>query len=224
MNNDGIGKWIEAVLTIGVVVVSLYALYRMVRLYVKPFEILFGSGWWYIAFLVLGSVLSIINIPLYKTRERDTIHVNVGGCILPLLLSGYLLHKTWFALDPTMIVVASLITILVSRLTSWYVKGTGVLIVAIAVEFTSTLIAHFLPFSVNYLNSDLLPLKLAFGYIIGTIGVLVGGDLLHIGMIGRDGSWGDKLSMGGAGTKDGVWSIGLGTMFLILISRNIFGW
>jgi len=214
----------KIIVVIAIIAAIIYVSYWLFTKHMETFEILFGNGWLYIAFLVLGIVFSAINIPLYKTRELNRIYVNLGGCILPLMLSSYLLLKIWLLLNQTMIVVAISATIIISRIVSWYVKGKGVLIVGIVVEFTSTLIAHFLPFSVGYLNSDPLPLKLAFGYLIATIGVLVGGDLLHLGMMGRDGRWHDKLSIGGAGTKDGVWSIGLGAMLLILLSHSFFGW
>lgn len=215
---------IEAVVILGLIALILYGVYWVFTIHMKTFELLFSNGWLYLLLLVLGSIFSLINIPLYETDESDTVYVNLGGCIILVILSVYLLYKVWFLLNPLMSILAIVMTIIVSRIVSWYRRGEGVLIVSIIVEITSMLIAHFLPFAAGFLNNDPLPLKLAFGYIIGTVGVLIGGDILHLGLIGRDGSWGDDLSIGGAGTKDGVWSIGLSVMFLILISHNFFGW
>jgi len=215
---------IAIILVVAIIGVLLYVFYWLITMQMKTFEILFGNGWLYIAFFIAGLIFSLVNIPLYETEELDEVYVNLGGCILPLILTGYLLYKTWFLLNPIMFFVATLTTIAISRIVSWYKKGKGVLIAAIIVEIASTLIVHFLPFAVGYLDKDPLSLKLAFGYIIGTLGVLIGGDILHLGMIGRDGRWNDKLSIGGAGTKDGVWSIGLTIMLFVLLSHYIFGW
>jgi len=119
---------------------------------------------------------------------------------------------------------ALLLIITVSRAVSWYVKGKSVLAILLVIVFSSVLIAHFLPFSTDSLNNGVLPLKLAFGYVIGTMGALIGVDLLHLGMIERDGSWGENLSIGGAGIKDGIWLVGLKTMFWILVFHSFFGW
>jgi|GEM_PF-2784642 hypothetical protein len=219
---DG-NSWISLIIFIAILAAILYLIYWLVMLHMKTFEILFGNGWLYFAFLLAGFVLSFINIPLYQTGERDIVFVNVGGCLLPLGLSAYLLYKIWYAINPTMLLLAILIVILVSRAVSWYVEGEGVLIFLAIVEISIVLLAHFLPFYSNT-NSNLTWLKMAFGYAIGSVGVLIGGDLLHISMIGRDGRWHDKLSIGGAGTKDGIWAVGITSMLLILLCHNFFGW
>lgn len=219
---SALGGLIVILIIIGIVALFIWIAYWVITLQMKTFEILFGNGWLYIGFWITGLLLSAINIPLYETAERDVIYINLGGGILPSLFTCYLLVKFWNFLNLAILFLAVLITIFISRLVSWYVKGKGVFILLLAVVFTSTILTYFLPFSTNSLNIDPLALKLAFGYIIGTLGVLIGADLLHLGMIGKDGRWGDKLSIGGAGTSDGVWSIGLSTMFWILLFHSIF--
>lgn len=222
---DWIEDAVKIAATIGVILLICSVIYWVILIHMEVFEILFGNGWLYFAFLIAGFILSIINIPLYKTAELDVIYVNVGGCILPLLLTGYLLlYKLWDTLNPLMFVAATLVVILVARLTSWYEKGRGVLGIGLFTYLSAAFLALFFPFYGNIPIGDLLLFKLAIGYTIATIGVIVGTDLLHLGMIGRDGKWGDELSIGGAGIKDGVWLAGLNTMFLILLFHHLFGW
>ena len=211
-------------LIIGIIILVVYVFYWIVTTNVKVFEILFGNGWLYFGFLILGAVLSVKNIPLYETRNGAMVYANVGGCIVPVLLSIYLFWLIQPFLNLPVFIVALFVTITVSRMVSWYVKGKGVLGILLIVTFTSALIAHFSSFSNGSLDGGVLPLKLAFGYVIGTIGALVGADLLHLGMIERDGEWGQRLSIGGAGIKDGIWSVGLKTMFWILVFHIFFGW
>jgi len=177
---------------------------------------LFGDPWYYFYLLIAGWFLSIFNIPLARTREDDIIHVNLGGCMLPLLLVAHFFLKFLALLDIITLAIGIILMIILSRIVSFYVRGKGVLIVAIVIELISAYLACFF-------NVEILA-RLVFGYIISTLGVLIGGDLLHIHKIGSDGRWGDKLSIGGAGTKDGIWTIGIGTMFFIVVVGGFFGW
>jgi len=211
------------IIFLAIIAAIIYFIYWLITIHMKIFEILFGNGWLYFVFLIAGLLLSSINIPLYQTKEKDIIFVNAGGCLLPLGLSFYLLYKILYAVNPLMFLVAIFIVTVISRLVSWYEEGEGVWIFLTIVEISIVLLAHFLPFY-SSTNSDLIWLKMAFGYVIGTIGVLVGGDLIHIIRIRKDGRWRDKLSIGGAGTKDGIWTVGITSMLLILLANYFFGW
>lgn len=201
---------------VGLVGFIIYMFYWTTTMYMKVFEIIFGNGWYYIYLIIAGLVFSIINIPLFDTDEGDTIYVNVGGCVVPTIITAYFFYKFNSSFNLMSLFGAMIGTIIVSRIVSVYVKGKGVLIVAIVVELLSVFISIKL--------NDVLLVRLTFGYIIATIGVIIGGDLMHIGFIGSDGSWGDKLSIGGAGVRDGVWTIGLSTMFFILLAHMFLGW
>jgi uncharacterized membrane protein len=201
----------------------IFVLYLVFTVYWRTFEILFGYGWMFFVIIFLGIFLSVINIPLYQTREQDIIFVNAGGCILPVIITVYLLSKFWSIYQPVMLLIGIGIAVAISRLLSWYQSGRGIFVQLVIIQLAAAFIALFLPFY-NATNGEILPFKLAFGYIIGTIGVLVGADLLHLSKVGRDGRYGDELSIGGAGTNDGVWACGLGTMFFIFILNYLFGW
>jgi uncharacterized membrane protein len=215
LDSDDIANIIFAITVILIIATFVYLVWWIVTTKMEIFGIIFGNPWYYIYLTIACLVLSIINIPLYRNKENDTIYVNAGGCLLPLFITLYLLYNYWRLLNP-LIIPITLLMIFVSRVVSWYVKGKGVLIVLILVELMTTWLAC-------YLSKDILT-RLVLGYTVSTIGVLVGGDLLHLYKIGTDGEWGDKLSIGGAGLDDGVWSVGISTMFYIMVLTQIFGW
>lgn len=217
--NAFLGRLLALAGIIGAILLAICAVYCLVTLNMKVFEVLFfGNGWLYLVFVLLGFLFSFINIPLYETKEHDVVHINLGGGILPLLLSAYFLYKIWPFLNLFVAAIVVLAVILLSRLLSVYRAGKGVQMLLVAHWFI--ILVSALAVCLTSSVPDMLPMKLAFGYIVSTIGVFIGADLLHLGMIGRDGRWGEKPSIGGAGVLDGVWLIGLNTMLLIYV----FGW
>lgn len=171
------------------------------------------------ALLFLSLFGSVVNIPLFTVRSnvptqlrgsyipaylrehlkrldgRTLIAVNVGGCLIPLLFSVYL-----FATQPLQLheVAAGIALVsLVSYLYSFPVKGTGIgmpmLIAPLAAAFVAILI-----------NSQL---SAPLAYISGTMGVLIGADLLNFRHISRMGAM--VASIGGAGTFDGIFMTGI---------------
>lgn len=167
--------------------------------------------------LILYSILigSLINIPLTKKKlvlvqesrffglfskpkiEQQYLAINLGGGIIPVLLSFYFLfivNSRGFELEPVFIAIA-LMTI-VSKLFSRVVPGKGVVVSA------------FIP----PVFSALFSLVLAPGYaapcafISGVLGVLIGADLLNIPKIKN---YRGYLSIGGAGVFDGILLTGL---------------
>ncbi len=162
---------------------------------------------------------SVVNLPLFTVRSnvptqlrgsyvpaylrehlkrldgRTLIAVNVGGCLIPLLFSVYL-----FATQPLQLheVAAGVALVsLVSYLYSFPVKGTGIgmpmLIAPLAAAFVAILI-----------NAQL---SAPLAYISGTMGVLIGADLLNFRHISRMGAM--VASIGGAGTFDGIFMTGI---------------
>ena len=162
---------------------------------------------------------SVVNLPLFTVRSnvptqlrgsyvpaylrehlkrldgRTLIAVNVGGCLIPLLFSVYL-----FATQPLQLheVAAGVALVsLVSYLYSFPVKGTGIgmpmLIAPLAAAFVAILI-----------NAQL---SAPLAYISGTMGVLIGADLLNFRHISKMGAM--VASIGGAGTFDGIFMTGI---------------
>ncbi len=187
-------------------------IYWVIKINMENFEILFGNGWWYIGVLILGMVGSLINVPFYK-RNNTTLYINVGGGVIPVIIVYFLCRKYLSYFRVLHFLIALLIMIIISRLLSFYVREKGVVLVGLGVIISTLIITHFMNFYSQ--KENLLALKLSFGYIVSTLGVIIGGDILHLPQIFRDPEVPDKLSIGGAGTSDGIWVVGMAVMFFI---------
>lgn len=171
-----------------------------------------------LAFLIIFFSLlgSMVNIPVY-TREatmvypernpysffgfpftgfqggtRQVIAVNLGGCIIPLLLCAYLIPRS--PLLP--VFFATVITTLVSFRLSRIIPGAGIRIPALV----PPLLAVFLAYAFSPGN------KTPVAYISGVLGVLIGADLLNLPRVG---SYPGMISIGGAGVVDGIFLVGI---------------
>jgi uncharacterized membrane protein len=121
--------------------------------------------------------------------------VNVGGCIIPVLFSLYLVsqgslpaHDILFA-----IAVVSLFAYLFSR----PVQGLGIVMPVLV----APLIAAITAILIDVHHSAPL------AYIGGTLGVLIGADLLRLRSVSEMGT--PLVSIGGAGTFDGIFLTGI---------------
>jgi uncharacterized membrane protein len=134
-------------------------------------------------------------VPVTVRTAAVIVAVNVGGAVVPVAVSAYLVARTgiWapalFALS-----VVALVVYLAAR----PVPGQGIavplLVPAIAAVVTSLV-----------LSPDHDTASLA--YVAGTLGTLVGGDLMHLRSVRRLRA--PKVSIGGAGTFDGVFLSGV---------------
>lgn len=176
--------------------------------------------------LLLCSLLgSAFNVPLYKVRAQSppedgpmlrwrgllglppirftgytTIAINLGGCVIPAGFSLYLLMRT-----PGLLPDASLATALVAGLSyavSRPVSGLGVTMPMLAAPAAAAIISILL----NAEHSAPL------AYICGTLGVLIGADILRLKSIGKMGA--PVASIGGAGTFDGIFLSGIVAVLL----------
>lgn len=178
------------------------------------------------AFVILFSSLlgSLINLPLFSIECRvpmqpmpesiwrllrlqhmaqqgkTTIAVNVGGCLIPVLFSFYLLISE--TINPLNAITGIAMVATVSYLASRPIQGLGIgmpiLIAPLSAALTALLIdpLHSAPLA----------------YISGTLGVLVGADLLHLKDIRNMGT--PLASIGGAGTFDGIFITGIVAVLL----------
>ena len=121
--------------------------------------------------------------------------VNVGGCLVPVAFSIYLFRQVPFDLLPVLTIMA--VVAAVSYRFSQTVPGAGIAI--------PTLI----PPAVAALLAALIDPKHAASsaYIAGTLGVLLGADLLKLNSLRLMRV--PAMSLGGAGTFDGVFLAGL---------------
>jgi uncharacterized membrane protein len=132
-----------------------------------------------------------------QVREQ-IIYLNLGGAVIPLLVSLYLLPRA--PLLPLLVATGGVA--FVCYLAARPVRGAGIIMPA------------FIP----PLTAAALALVLAPGaappvaYIAGTVGALIGADLLHL----RDLELLDAqvLSIGGAGVHDGIFFAGVVAVLL----------
>jgi uncharacterized membrane protein len=171
------------------------------------------------AVLLLSLLGSHVNIPLYRvpvarvvppravsafgwtyvvppTVERDVtvVAINVGGALLPVLLSLYLLIRT--RMYGRMLVGAVIVAAIVHPMAR-VVPGVGI---ALPI-FVPPLIAAGVALVLSRRRAPPL------AYVAGCMGTLIGADLLNLGEVARLGA--PVVSIGGAGTFDGIFLTGI---------------
>jgi|SRR5215467_473535 len=144
-------------------------------------------------------------VPELEQYPRTIIAVNVGGALIPTVLSLYLLAKNnlWVA----GIITTAIVTVLVHLLAE-PVPGVG-----IAVPI-------FVPPVVTALAALLIARHhaAAVAYAGGSLGTLFGADLLNLGAVRGLGT--PIASIGGAGTFDGIFLTGIVAVLLASLSRR----
>ncbi|WP_254059159.1 DUF1614 domain-containing protein [Methanogenium sp. MK-MG] len=195
-----------------------------------------GFSGWEILFLIIASVIgSFINIPVtqiaggrnreYQFRDRfgriaamhdgpDTaVAVNVGGVLIPLFVTLYLVYyilsSPVFFPQPLAVIMGG---------------GAGILLVAGITHAVAKVVPGLgitTPIFIPPLCALLCGILFSFGdplaappiaFASGTMGTLIGADLLnwrHLGKIGAP-----LVSIGGAGTFDGIFLSGILAAFL----------
>jgi uncharacterized membrane protein len=187
------------------------------------------SGREVILLLVLTLAGSFINIPITTIRGEPAlvreptpsvfgmlyhIHeftpstrlaINVGGAIIPVSISVYLLYNSVMMLDPAIVPLAFIGTILVSgfvKMVARPVRGIGIV--------TPFFIPPLAALASGLLLSTLSPEPIAaaiIAYVSGTFGTLIGADIANLHRLKELAS--PMVSIGGAGTFDGVFLSGI---------------
>jgi uncharacterized membrane protein len=137
----------------------------------------------------------LLRVPERPYEGKTLVAVNVGGCIIPVLFSISLLNHhsiPWLTVIAGIAIVAT-----VSRFASRPVSGLGIGIPIFVAPLTAAVVGIVLG------QEHSAPLA----YISGTIGVLVGADILRMKDIRRMGP--PIASIGGAGTFDGIFLTGI---------------
>jgi len=179
-------------------------------------------------FLLLSSSLlgSYINIPVYRVTSRrpivrvrymsafgityhvpvleygsstTLIAVNLGGAVIPTLVSIYILLQSPSSIPYALIATA--LVALVTKLVSRPVPGVGIVAPSLVPPLNAALVATL---------TGRYPHIAA--YVAGSMGTLIGADLLNLKVIPRLGS--PIVSIGGAGTFDGVFFSGIMAVIL----------
>jgi len=182
----------------------------------------------------LSLIGSFINIPIYRMKSRvpiireryvnfwgiryripyveyenTTLAVNVGGAIVPVFISilifiSLLLNHLYFVIIKTLVGIS--ITTLISFIFARPVKGLGIALPAFIPPIVAALMGIFLGYSSPYQAARI-------AYVSGTLGTLIGADLLHLKDIANLGA--PVASIGGAGTFDGIFLSGIIAVFLV---------
>jgi uncharacterized membrane protein len=184
--------------------------------------------------LLLGSLIgSYINIPIAVISRKSVmasqlidflgmryqvpaatdwggtvLAVNVGGAIIPVVMSIYLLvhwQLWWKGLLATTVVAA------ICYWLSSPIPGIGIAVPLFVPAFAATLAALILS----------LRRAAPLAYIAGSLGALIGADLMNFDKLADLNA--PVLSIGGAGTFDGVFLTGIVAVLIASIPSRLYG-
>ena len=133
-------------------------------------------------------------VPVVSHLAGTVIAVNVGGAVIPTLMSIYLLaeRELW-----TKGLIATAIVALVLHMLADPVPGLGIAVPVFVPVVTTAAVALLLS------RRDAAPLA----YIAGSLGTLIGADLSNLDKVRGLGA--PVASIGGAGTFDGIFLTGI---------------
>ena len=133
-------------------------------------------------------------VPLVHAWPGTVLAVNVGGAVIPTLMSIYLVlrYQLWFK---AMIAIAVIAVVIHAMATP--VHGVGIAVPVFAPVVVTAILAFLLS------REYAAPLA----YIGGSMGTLVGADLMNLDKISNLGA--PVASIGGAGTFDGIFLTGI---------------
>ncbi|GMV84668.1 MAG: hypothetical protein AMXMBFR80_05260 [Dehalococcoidia bacterium] len=135
--------------------------------------------------------------------ERQVIAVNAGGALIPVGVSAWLLVEqgAWWQTAVAVVIVAFSI-----HRAARVVPGRGILVPALLAPAVAALSALVLAWGGPGGQAT------AIAYAAGSVGTLIGADLLNLGRTGEMGP--GIMSIGGAGVFDGVFLSGVVAAFL----------
>ena len=171
------------------------------------------------AVLVLTLLGSQVNIPLYSVTSRQILRapfprpygwqyrvprtgraattvvaINVGGALIPALVSLYLFVRA--RMPGRMVLGTAVIAVIMYQLAE-IVPGSGIVVPMLLPPLLASGVALILAFR------RAPPLA----YVAGSMGTLVGADLMNLSRVSEFGA--SMVSIGGAGTFDGVFLTGI---------------
>jgi len=177
------------------------------------------------ALLVLSFFGSYVNVPVYQLSPHEVVSdavvsiggmtyvipqatgwpgtviaINLGGAIIPICLSIYLLVKN--RLYERGLIGVAVLTLCV-HLMAYPVRGVGIAVPVLVPPVVAAVVGFTLS------RTYAAPLS----YISGSLGTLLGADILNLGRIRGLGA--PVASIGGAGTFDGVFLTGIISVLLV---------
>ena len=178
---------------------SLFGSYLNIPVYQLPPELVRSGG--VVVFYGMHYV-----VPMVTEWPGTIIAVNVGGALVPTILSLYLMMKN--RLYGKSLLGVAIVTMVVHQM-AHAVPGVGIA-VSTWVPVTVTTISALV------LSREVAP---ALAYITGTMGTLIGADLMNLGKL--QGLGAPVASIGGAGTFDGIFTTGIVAVLLAsLLSKK----
>jgi uncharacterized membrane protein len=141
-------------------------------------------------------------VPARYRGDSTVVAVNLGGAIVPVLLSLYVLYHSPDILIPALVGVA-IVTLVVNRFAR-PMPGMGIA--------TPMFLPPIIAALVGYLLGGTHHHAAAVAYVSGVMGTLIGADLMNLGRLGDLGA--PVASIGGAGTFDGIFLTGIVAVLL----------
>ncbi len=133
-------------------------------------------------------------IPRVEDLQGTVIAVNVGGAVIPTIMSLYLLFTRHLWIRG---LIATAIVALVLHWLAQPVRGVGIAVPIFLPALATAIVAWLLA------GENAAPLA----YIAGSMGTLIGADLSNLDQVRGLGA--PVASIGGAGTFDGIFLTGI---------------
>src|SRR6185437_4071821 len=133
-------------------------------------------------------------VPTVVQWPGTVLAVNVGGAVIPTLMSAYLVirYQLWFKAAVAVMIIAAVIHAMATP-----VHGIGIAVPVFGPVVTTAILAFIL-------SREYAP---PLAYIGGSIGTLIGADLLNLDKVAGLGA--PVASIGGAGPFDGIFLTGI---------------
>lgn len=251
--------WLPLILLVLIVPLVVFFYLQVATSSFRLFGLTYAQAMWLLIASLLGGM---INIPITRRRIQladqrmtdlspamqmiatifhfyppatveEIVAVNVGGAIIPVAFSVYLLTRY-----PDLLVLAAIGTALVTlaaKLLARPLPGVGITLPSFVPPVVAAALAFLLARVMG--SPDGMAAVAPVAYIAGTLGTLIGADLLNLPLVLRGGLlaaaphrlWRpgpnipinpDKpriLSIGGAGVFDGVFLTGILAAFLVSV-------
>ena len=217
--NDRFGYWPVTTPFIGSLVVLMLIALILINVAGYAYERVGLSVSWFQVIIVASILGSRINIPVARFPDEERVEVthvvafgvryrvpsirhnaktvlavNVGGALIPAAVSVYLIYHDHLWVHA---LAAVLCVTFVMRLVARPVVGIGIVTPALVPPVTAAIVATVVGG----------PAVAALAYVCGTLGTLIGADILNLSRIRNLGA--PVASVGGAGTFDGVFLAGI---------------
>lgn len=138
-------------------------------------------------------------VPVVRERPGTILAINLGGALIPLILSIYLTFKNRLLVRGA---IATALIAIVTHQLARPVRGVGITLPL----FMPPIIAAVVALVLSWRKAAPL------AYIAGSLGTLIGADLLNLDKIPGLGA--PIASIGGAGTFDSVFLVGIVAVLL----------